>query len=69
MTDGGLFPSWTQTLASSEFIGQTYPYLRNQKANEVIAPVAKGWEGDQFLPFQTYSYDVQQQGFSTIAVE
>lgn len=66
VTDGGLFPSWTQTLASSGFIGQTYPYLRNQKANEVIAPVAKGWEGDQFLPFQTYSYDAQQKAFTSV---
>lgn len=66
VTDGGLFPAWTKTLASSDFLSQTYPYLGNEKANEVIAPVAKGWAGDQFLPFQTYAYDAQQKAFAGI---
>ncbi|MCI1831875.1 MAG: extracellular solute-binding protein [Bifidobacterium sp.] len=66
VTDGGLFPTWTSTLASSSFINQTYPYLENEKANQVIAPVAKGWSGDQFLPFQTYAYDAQQKAFASI---
>ncbi|MFT8358972.1 ABC transporter substrate-binding protein [Bifidobacterium aquikefiri] len=66
VTDGGLFPTWTKLLSSSEFINQTYPYLNNQKANEIIAPVAKGWKGDQFLPFQTYAYDAQQKAFASM---
>jgi multiple sugar transport system substrate-binding protein len=66
VTDGGLFPTWTKTLSSSSFINQTYPYLGNEKANKVIAPVAKGWKGDQFLPFQTYAYDAQQKAFAGI---
>ncbi|GAA6123607.1 sugar ABC transporter substrate-binding protein [Bifidobacterium psychraerophilum] len=66
VSDGGLFPTWKKLLSSTEFINQTYPYLGDQKANEVIAPVAKGWAGDQFLPFQTYAYDAQQKSFASI---
>lgn len=67
VTDGALFPSWTQELNSASFKNMTEPFLGNQKVNDITIPTAEGYKGYEFLPFQTYAYDEQVKAFTRIA--
>ncbi|KOA51070.1 hypothetical protein BAAM0483_02090 [Bifidobacterium animalis subsp. animalis MCC 0483] len=69
VTDGGLFPAWTDMLESDTFKNMTDAFLGGQKINEVTIPVAEGYKGYAFLPFQTYAYDEQMKAFSKIVKE
>jgi len=66
ITDSGLFPTWTGVLNSQSFKDMTDPFYGDQKINEVIAPVALGYKGYEFLPFQPYAYDEQTKAFTKI---
>jgi multiple sugar transport system substrate-binding protein len=66
VTDGGLFPAWSDMLNSQDFLNQENPGLGGQKANQILVPIAQGWKGDEFLPFQTWAYDTQQKTISAI---
>ncbi|KJY65080.1 ABC transporter substrate-binding protein [Bifidobacterium polysaccharolyticum] len=66
VTDGGLFPSWQSMLKSDFFKNMEEPFLGNQKVNEVTIPVASGWKGYDYLPFQNYAYDEQVKVISKI---
>lgn len=66
VTDGGLFPAWTDMLQSDTFKNMTDSFLGGQKVNEITIPVAEGYKGYAFLPFRTYAYDEQVKAFSKI---
>lgn len=66
VTDGGLFPAWTDKLKSDEFKNMVEPFFGDQKVNEVTIPTAEGYKGYDFLPFQTYAYDEQVKAFTDI---
>lgn len=70
VTDGGLFPAWTKMLDSDYFKDMKDSFLGNQQANEeVTIPVANGYKGYEFLPFQTYAYDEQTKALKKIMKE
>ncbi|AKV55766.1 putative extracellular solute-binding protein [Bifidobacterium actinocoloniiforme DSM 22766] len=66
ITESGLFPTWTKVLNSESFQNMTDPFYGDQKINQVIAPVALGYKGYDFLPFQPYAYDEQTKVFTEI---
>lgn len=69
VTDSGLFPTWTKKLQSPEFINKEDPFFANQKVNGVFAETAKGYNGFEYLPFQTYAFDEQTKSFTKIIRE
>lgn len=64
--DSGNFPVMNSKLESDDFINYEEPFLNNQKVNDVLAPIAQGYKGYSFLPFQTYAYDEQTKAFTKI---
>lgn len=66
VTTGGLFPAWTKMLKSDYFKNMEVPFLGDQKPNEITIPVAEGYKGYSFLPFQTYAYDEQAKTLKSI---
>lgn len=66
VNDSGLYPTWTKKLSSTAFLDRQEPFFGNQKINKIIAPVAQGYKGYQFLPFQTYANDEQTKTLSAI---
>lgn len=66
VTDGGLFPAWTDMLHSDFFKTEKVAFLGNQEPNTITIPVAEGYKGSDFLPFQTYAYDEQAKMLKSI---
>lgn len=66
VTEAALFPTWTKKLESEEFMNMTDEFYGDQKINDVIVPVAQGYKGYSFLPFQPYAYDEQTKVFTNI---
>ncbi|NEG70570.1 ABC transporter substrate-binding protein [Bifidobacterium choloepi] len=66
VTTGGLFPAWTSMLDSDYFKTEKIAFLGDQEANEITIPVAEGYKGYSFLPFQTYAYDEQDKTLKSI---
>lgn len=67
--DSGNFPVMVSKLEADDFINYEEPFLNNQKVNDVLAPIAQGYKGYSFLPFQTYAYDEQTKAFTKIVRE
>ncbi|PJM78276.1 ABC transporter substrate-binding protein [Bifidobacterium scaligerum] len=64
VTDSGLFPTWVKKLDSDAFKNYEDEFFNNQKVNAVLAETAQGYQGYEYLPFQTYAFDEQTKAFT-----